>query len=686
MTTKNIEDLDRILNELEDLARSDLESSRLFAVLIERLQITLDAQHAALLLPVDGGTWIPIASSGSDCDFVQPELARQLAAFAPTAGAEHNQEPSWLTGSHGPTNWFAAPIRPRRFSKGCLVVCVDGPLPESAAAGLLELLAAFAEIVALRQGNELESFLDEYWEKTQQLCQHLGKAKSRDEAYTHLANGLAQTLNAARVSVVSRNAAGGTHVRAVSGVPIANTASQTVRSLRQQGQRVLRSGKPELRHQTTAAGEQHPPAEMNADGTFPNSISTRLSSDHNQHAATTAVTFEYTGYDELIRNATKLPHLLPTIALAWEQHSRWQQLPRPLRALAARPWGAVSIAVPLFKWLCLACVVGLAVWGLLKPYPLIIEAEGIYEPANTRMVYATSDGFIEQLLVDDGDQVAAGQLLLQQRSPALELQIEDIEGRRRGLLEERNGDRIAMNQLNPDSADFLSDQSRLASKILELDIRIASLEEQLQLLGLERERLGLTAPIAGVVVAKDLHRNLLNRPVRRGDPLLSVTDLEGPWQVRVAVADRDSGYVLAHYQPTSSTALDQDHQPGNEHSLSDPTLADRMPSEPPAGDLIAAHHSSRQKYAAEIKFAFDSAPHEQFPARIQWISDQVENRHGEGCTVEIRAATDASIPQEIHAGAGVHAYFRCGNHPMWFVWCRPLIEAAQRRMWFRSFN
>jgi hypothetical protein len=31
----------------------------------------------------------------------------------------------------------------------------------------------------------------------------------------------------------------------------------------------------------------------------------------------------------------------------------------------------------------------------------------------------------------------------------------------------------------------------------------------------------------------------------------------------------------------------------------------------------------------------------------------------------------------------VHGFFDCGQQPLWFVWCRPLVEATQRRLWFQ---
>ncbi len=55
-----------------------------------------------------------------------------------------------------------------------------------------------------------------------------------------------------------------------------------------------------------------------------------------------------------------------------------------------------------------------------------------------------------------------------------------------------------------------------------------------------------------------------------------------------------------------------------------------------------------------------------------------------GDFVEVRAVVESPEQIGAHAGAGVHAYFTCGSQPLWFVWSRPLVEAIQRKFWFRS--
>ncbi|MEZ6077503.1 MAG: hypothetical protein R3C56_18090 [Pirellulaceae bacterium] len=261
------------------------------------------------------------------------------------------------------------------------------------------------------------------------------------------------------------------------------------------------SGKPLLRQQPSgrspAAGPAQP--ELSEDGCFSNLLGLRLAADattgvvadssRSTRAAQrrpTWLVIEYESHAKLIHSAALLPHVLPTIAVAWEQQSRWLRIPKLARMFALGPASALRASLRLLKWPVLIGLLGLAVWAARQPYPLVIEAEGAYEPATSRAIYAADDGFVEELLVEDGESVQARQPLVQLRSPTLELRIEQVTGELRGVAEESSGIHIAINQLDPDSPDLLNNQSRLAGKIAELKTKQTSLEQQIELLQTQR--------------------------------------------------------------------------------------------------------------------------------------------------------------------------------------------------------
>jgi multidrug efflux pump subunit AcrA (membrane-fusion protein) len=293
----------------------------------------------------------------------------------------------------------------------------------------------------------------------------------------------------------------------------------------------------------------------------------------------------------------------------------------------------------------LAILTAIAYTALKSPYPLTIEAVATLEPQLHKTIFTNLDGYVEELLVEDGQIVDIGTQLARVRSPELDLRIEQLLGELRTIKEKRNALQIASNQLNLDAADSIVSQNRLASEVKQLDTQEGNLNSQLSLFKAEKQKTIIISSIRGTVVAKDLKQQLASRPLRRGDALFRIVDFEGPWHLKIHVADKDSGYVLTSRRES-------------------------------AGQVLAA--------TIPIRFVLDSIPGEQFDAHVNWISNSTQNTAGEGCHVEMHAEVNRSIIERAHMGASARAYFHCGEQPIWFVWCRPLVEAIQRRLWFWS--
>ena len=68
----------------------------------------------------------------------------------------------------------------------------------------------------------------------------------------------------------------------------------------------------------------------------------------------------------------------------------------------------------------------------------------------------------------------------------------------------------------------------------------------------------MTSPIDGQILTWDVEPQLLeSRPVQRGQVLLAVGDLAGPWQLELRLPDDHAGYVLEAEQ-TIDPKLDVD--------------------------------------------------------------------------------------------------------------------------------
>lgn len=676
----NTEQLDQLLDELEDLARSELSSSQFLAVLLQRLRSTVSATLAAVMLPAGGEQWWPLASSGQS-----PHAAEVERAIAHRLVQTEAEKRSSLAGSQADEAWLAVPLRPKSFEKGYLLITHTADIPQSAVAGLVEVLAAFAEVLQVRQLSDLEGFMDKTWDQVQGLCLQLSQAPSHEQAAAWLVNGLARSLDAARVSVLNGTVRSTPRVLSVSGIAKFNASADAIRGLQAIAAELQRTAKPLLRQQTSPSAArsesilvEHPStapeslqtdeslSAIASDGCFANLLGLRLAAHTAATSATSAqavrgpeapaiwLIIEYQTHADMVRSLTRLPHVLPAVAVAWDQQLRWLRLPKLARSSAFSAIPRLQLLLRRLTWPLLIALLLLMVWALQQPYPLTVEAEGVYEPVVSRAIYAADDGFVAELLVQGGTNVSSGDPLVRLRSPALELRMEQASGELRGVIEETSGIRIAINQLDLEASEALNNQSRLASKIVELETKHEYLQRQIDMLQTQHDSLLLRSPIDGIVVAKDLQRHLTGRPVRRGDALFSIVDLAGPWQIRVQVADRDSEYLRAHYVSHQSAEL------------------------PEAGNSLLRTSNSA------LAFTLTSNPAERWAAKLRWIAEQVENRDGQGCFVEVRADVGSDERCGAHAGAGVHAFFSCGDQPLWFVWSRPLVEAAQRKLWFRN--
>ena len=150
-----------------------------------------------------------------------------------------------------------------------------------------------------------------------------------------------------------------------------------------------------------------------------------------------------------------------------------------------------------------------------------------------------------------------------------------------------------------------------------------------------------------MVVAREIERFLNARPVRRGDALLRVVNLKGPWRLELLVADRDSGYI--------------------KRKLFDPTSS--------AGGFVGS------EVDASCQYVISSQPNQTHNAEVTWVSETARNPTGQGVYVDMHARVDSALGQTSHMGATVVGFVDCGRKPLWFVWSRPFIEALQRKHW-----
>ena len=193
---------------------------------------------------------------------------------------------------------------------------------------------------------------------------------------------------------------------------------------------------------------------------------------------------------------------------------------------------------------------------IFVPADLTISGDGELQPLVRRDVFARATGEVETIHVGHGNNVIEGQELVQLRRSELDLQIAEVTGKMQTDLARLASVRSAelRRQTGLTLAEARIRKEELASEKAELQASIDSLKEQLVILREQEEQLVVTSPIAGQVLTWDVETLLAERPVERGQILMTVADVDGPWVVEIRVPDHDIGHVLAA-QDTSDHGL-----------------------------------------------------------------------------------------------------------------------------------
>jgi multidrug efflux pump subunit AcrA (membrane-fusion protein) len=299
---------------------------------------------------------------------------------------------------------------------------------------------------------------------------------------------------------------------------------------------------------------------------------------------------------------------------------------RPVVGMRALPRN-LAIAASL-----IAMVVALAV----VPADFELEAKGTLQPTLRRDVFAGIDGVVVEVEVQHGKTVQEGDPVAQLRNTDLEVQITDLVGRREATTGQMHSLERAM---LGETRLGIDEQNRISGQLLQLRKTYESLGRQLELYRKKQEQLRVTSPISGQIVTWQVDQQLMRRPVRQGQVLMSVADPSGPWELEI-------------------------HMP-----------EDRM------GHIAQAASASNKPLAVNYILATD--PGTSHVGTVTEIHTTAQVRGDEGSTVLLRVAIDKSKLKDLRPGSSVSAKVDCGNRSVGYVWLHDLIAFVQSRILFR---
>ncbi len=279
----------------------------------------------------------------------------------------------------------------------------------------------------------------------------------------------------------------------------------------------------------------------------------------------------------------------------------------------------------------------------LIPMDFSIEVHGQLVPAIQRNVFAPSDGYVEEIFVRHGQHVDQDTPLMQLRSNEFNLQRAEIVGQLQTAQAELDAISVRRSQgmrrdprsenRTPESLENLSaDQLKLTKQIENLILRRDLLQKR-------EDELRLLSPVNGQILDWEVEEVLASRPVSRGELLMKVADVDGPWVLDLELPDKRT-YHVVNAQKEVEQPLDVRFQLVNEPGK---TYRGKLQS---AAAIVDLDENSDQPY------------------------------------VPLEAEIDKSEIPHLRHGLSVVGRIECGQRSVAYVWTYQLMETVRRYLFW----
>lgn len=262
-----------------------------------------------------------------------------------------------------------------------------------------------------------------------------------------------------------------------------------------------------------------------------------------------------------------------------------------------------------------------------------IRVVGELRPVIEQEVYAPVDGQVERIFVEHEQRVGAEQVLVQLRSIELENQKEQLVTELLQLRQLKEAKEIAFNQIANSQADPVAG-AKIASEIADLKFQFQLIEEDIRYVDQQLGLLRIVSPISGAVTTWKVGQRLLNKPVSKGEPIVEIADMDGPWEIRFQVPERKIGYMLNQQERTGEPA--------------------------------------------QIEVFLDSEPDNKVWVEVESIAKSTSrSEDGEAVTLVTCRAPETLIDRR--QGASISGNVDCGRTSYLDSWTREMVDSVKRR-------
>ena len=689
-------EIEEVVQEVTRQSRAAVPADRFFTELLEGSVRTLAATGGAVWLRQSESLRLEHQVNlvrtglvtGPDADDVQnveqrsqqhqrllDRISRQTDthAVSPQSGTTSASAPDGMP--ENPTDFLLlfCPVIVNDRVLGVLEIFQRPNVSPGAVQGFLRFLAALADLASdYLRNSQLRELQDQatLWSQFEQFTERVHQGLDVDQIAASIANDGRHLIGCDRVTVAVRKGSQ-FPIRAVSGLDSIDRRSNVLRAAKDLIHRVVVTKEPFWYQDSADEGHAQPHVEIApqlADSVhryldesparllavFPLMPASHSADDkvHSRHSSSRKdqpigviliERFEGASTSGLTRHRSEV--VARQSASALKNALEHSNLPcRPLlRVVEKLGWHLRLRQLPRTV-LVVGTLIAAAVAMVVVPADFTVEGHGELQPAVRRGVFASSDGIVATLApaltTDESVSVSAGDTLAELSNTDLNFELTRVLGDIRTARESLSTKEVQ--RLNVDDSDpnWESQLEKLSAEEKELEVSIASLEAQQKALKLQHTDLIRTSPIDGQLLTWEAERILENRPVRRGDLLVKVADVDGPWVLEIRVPDQNIGYV---------------------------------------------NDARRElKPDLDVSFVLATDPKTTWTGRVTDVAKDTRSFGESGPTVLVTVEIDRrSIPEnQLRPGATVIPHIHTGQRPIGFVWFHELIHTVRTKLLF----
>ena len=190
----------------------------------------------------------------------------------------------------------------------------------------------------------------------------------------------------------------------------------------------------------------------------------------------------------------------------------------------------------------LAALAGLVLLMIFMPIELKMHVDGVMHPQIRQNIYAQTPGTVDDIFIKENSLVKKGEPLMKLRNVDLEVQLNQTETQLLTLQSQMDGLEYQLSvgrrggENQRDAGIDAGAQMQLLKKQMD------SQKELKKLLEKKRSMLDVIAPLEGSVITRDPQR-LKTYPVSPSQKLLTISKLDGPWELEIKIPQHKIGYI-----------------------------------------------------------------------------------------------------------------------------------------------